>query len=123
MVLEVLLSDQFQSVLSWLRTGELRDRLESLELQANRPKESPVPTPLADLADHAPDVAAETVLGAVEAEPAGTSEGEEEPTQAVSTTAVSPHFADNMIRWAKLPPDLHESRSEPLSTSGRIVPR
>lgn len=108
MVLEVLLPDQFQSVLSWLRTGELRDRLESLELQANRPKEPPVPTPLADLVDDAPDVAAETALEAVEAEPAGTPEGEEEPTQAMSTTAVSPHFADNMIRWAKLPPGLHD---------------
>ena len=33
MVLEVLLPDQFQSVLSWLRTGELRDRLDALETQ------------------------------------------------------------------------------------------
>lgn len=42
MVLEVLLPDQFQMVLSWLRTGELRDRLESLELLANKPKDNTV---------------------------------------------------------------------------------
>ncbi|MCR2346264.1 hypothetical protein NSP34_25780, partial [Salmonella enterica] len=39
MVLEVLLPDQFQAVLSWLRTGELRERLETLETLANRAKE------------------------------------------------------------------------------------
>ena len=113
MVLEVLLPDQFQSVLSWLRTGELRDRLESLEAQANRPKEPPVPAPPADLADRAPDEP-ETAADAAGAEPPDTAEdarppeAEEAPTQAASAAAVAPHFAEDMIRWAKLPPDLHD---------------
>lgn len=114
MVLEVLLPDQFQSVLSWLRTGELRDRLESLETQANRPKEPPVPAPPADLDDHAPDKPAQTAAEATGAEPPDTAEdarppeAEEAPTQAASTAAVAPHFAEDMIRWSKLPPDLHD---------------
>ncbi|ROZ64664.1 NTPase [Kocuria soli] len=114
MVLEVLLPDQFQSVLSWLRTGELRDRLESLEAQANRPKESPVPAPPADFGDHAPDKPAQTAAEATGAEPPGTAEdarppeAEEAQAQAASTAAVAPHFAEDMIRWAKLPPDLHD---------------
>lgn len=114
MVLEVLLPDQFQSVLSWLRTGELRDRLESLEAQANRPKEPPVPAPPTDLADHAPDEPAEIAADVTGAEPDDTaedarpSEAEDAPTQAASAAAVAPHFAEDMIRWAKLPPDLHD---------------
>lgn len=113
MVLEVLLPDQFQSVLSWLRTGELRDRLESLEAQANRPKEPPVPGRPADLADNAPDEP-EATADATGAEPPDTAEdarppeAEEAPTQAASAAAVAPHFAEDMIRWAKLPPDLHD---------------
>lgn len=40
MVLEVLLPDQFQAVLSWLRTGELRDRLEALESSPRRQRQT-----------------------------------------------------------------------------------
>lgn len=49
MVLEVLLPDQFRDVLSWLRTGEPRDRLEALESLANRPKDDRVPRRLREL--------------------------------------------------------------------------
>lgn len=114
MVLEVLLPDQFQSVLSWLRTGELRDRLESLEAQANRPKESPAPAPPVDLVDQAPNESAAPFAEATRAEVPDTAEEgrtpevEEAPAQAASAVAVAPHFAEDMIRWAKLPPDLHD---------------
>ncbi len=112
MVLEVLLPDQFQAVLSWLRTGELRDRLKALETLANRPKQElvadaePEPEPVDDVASEDPV----------------TPEGSDEPTapdsddEAVdalpvmenTAPSVAPHFADDMIRWAKLPPDLHD---------------
>lgn len=115
MVLEVLLPDQFQSVLSWLRTGELRDRLQSLETQANRPKEES-----AAEGQSAADSESRPSLepGGVEPEPTapepvdvGEDDASDAGQQLPGTTpvaSVAPHFADDMIRWAKLPPDLHD---------------
>jgi len=120
MVLEVLLPDQFQSVLSWLRTGELRDRLEALETQANRPKDAssnnaPAAKPPSvgfDAGGAAPDTEqpaiAERAAPALDpdTEPA---DDARDPSELTPTAAsVAPHFADDMIRWAKLPPDLHD---------------
>ncbi|MFZ2480755.1 MAG: P-loop NTPase fold protein, partial [Propioniciclava sp.] len=117
MVLEVLLPDQFQSVLSWLRTGELRDRLDALETQANRPKEELAP------AEGAPEVAPGTETMIEPATPAdeSTVAGPSDPVDSESSSdamppvpavapaiSVVPHFADDMIRWAKLPPELHD---------------
>lgn len=105
MVLEVLLPDQFQDVLSWLRTGELRDRLEALESLANTPNTDPSEEP----ADH-------EVVAPDESEEASVDSGEEsaemdtdpaEPSE-VAKTSVAPHFSDDLVRWAKLSPDLHE---------------
>lgn len=105
MVLEVLLPNQFQDVLSWLRTGELRDRLEALESLANTPN-----------TDHSEESDDHEVVAPDESEEASADSGEEsaafdtdvvEPSETAST-GVAPHFSDDLIRWAKLSPDLHE---------------
>lgn len=112
MVLEVLLPDQFQAILSWLRTGELRDRLKVLETQANKPKAEPSRETVATETDEAGSGDSTTSASATDATPGS----EVEPVDSEAGTAggpqpapsVAPHFADDMIRWAKLPPDLHE---------------
>lgn len=132
MTLEVLLPEQFTEVLSWLRTGELRDRLsalESLAQNANRQTKPQLaradesgdaqaasgpdgqtsesvstPTP------SAPKAAAKTSKKAAKAVPA---EGEEHLEQAEVSAATQPgqatsgfNFTDDLIRWAKLQPPL-----------------
>lgn len=113
MVLEVLLPNQFQAVLSWLRTGELRDRLEALETQANKPKEE---APVADTADGAKpdaDLGPSTTVqppgdAGPESDDVGADVGANDLVPGFrSAPSVAPHFTDDMIRWAKLPPDLH----------------
>ncbi|NHI05765.1 KAP P-loop domain-containing protein [Streptomyces sp. KO7888] len=85
MVLEKLLPNAFATVLGWLARGELRSRMAKLEITAGRPTLEP---PIA--ADSAPEDAASP-------EQQRTSdEGESEPV----------NFDDELIRWAKLPPDL-----------------
>ncbi|TCB87729.1 NTPase [Micromonospora zingiberis] len=112
MVLEVLLPDQFQAVLSWLRTGELRERLEALETQANRPIQEQAREPNVIERDEAvesiaPEVTTAATAADFDTEPAG---DPEEGATAVYKPApsVASHFPDDMIRWAKLPPDLHD---------------
>lgn len=107
MVLEVLLPDQFQEVLSWLRTGELRDRLSALETLANASK--------ADEPDDAASVDEATVQEPEMAETQSRVGGSEKDTKAVAEpeavtvpVAVAPVFSDDLIRWAKLLPDLKE---------------
>lgn len=97
MVLEVLLPDQFQAVLSWLRTGELRDHLESLESLANKPKITPEAESV-DRVEHA------SLLADGEED---RSEGQSDEVT-IPSLAVATEFADDLLRWAKLPPDLHE---------------
>lgn len=101
MVLEVLLPEQFQSVLSWLRTGELRDRLEALEAQANAPRTQQDETGPLDEAGEDRDKASGT-------EPAETASNTAETERSAPSPNVAPHFTDDLIRWAKLAPDLHE---------------
>ncbi|MEV6156465.1 P-loop NTPase fold protein [Nonomuraea sp. NPDC052129] len=115
MVLEVLLPDEFQSVLSWLRTGELRYRLEALETQANRPKEEPTVANVASDDDAEADDGAESSTTEDPADERkvdfggkGTDNPAEDATLgSKDAPSVAPHFTDDMIRWAKLFPDLH----------------
>jgi hypothetical protein len=103
MVLEVLLPDQFQAVLSWLRTGELRDRLGALEALANKPR-----------ASNADSEDAEEEATKVNGEPDETHGGasvQDETAEPQSTAQT--HFPDDLVRWAKLPPDLHEEDLSP----------
>lgn len=106
MVLEVLLPDQFQEVLSWLRTGELRDRLSALETLANDSK--------TEESDDAASADETTGRGSELEETESKSGGNEtdaeaaaEP-EAAAPVAVAPVFSDDLIRWAKLLPDLKE---------------
>jgi hypothetical protein len=82
MVLEVLLADGFTTVLDWLAKGELRDQMSALEKAAGRP---------------APVEASEDAETTVEGEGrAATSGAEVDPSV----------FPDDLVRWAKLPPEL-----------------
>jgi hypothetical protein len=102
MVLEVLLPEQFQEVLSWLRTGELRDRLETLETLANAPRK--------DVEDDEPE-AGEHDAGNAEATDGKPTQAPSSETLSDDTPAslsVAPSFNDDLIRWAKLPPELRE---------------
>ena len=82
MVLEVLLADGFTTVLDWLAKGELRDQMSALEKAAGRP---------------APVEASEDAETTVEGESrAATSGAEVDPSV----------FPDDLVRWAKLPPEL-----------------
>lgn len=101
MVLEVLLPDQFQAVLSWLRTGELRDRLEALESLTKAPNvEAEETKALSDTAQ--PDEDSEIEPPTLDAE------NSPDDTTLVAQSSVAPHFADDLLRWAKLAPDLHD---------------
>lgn len=123
MVLEVLLPDNFTEVLSWLRTGELRDRLGALERIAKNDSDD---TPVAD-------VEPDEQLPLPQASEPSTAEGEgtrpakvaaASDTPAKSTAGASPvpavpagpvavAFNDDLIRWAKLEPPLAEVELSP----------
>lgn len=102
MVLEVLLPDQFQVLLSWLRAGELHDRLHALEAQGQ------------SATNDAPPGAGGAAVAGAEAEAEGTeptAAGEAEdaipPGPEKETGAVvNVIFDDDLVRWAKLRPDL-----------------
>jgi len=105
MVLEVLLPDLFKQVLAWLRGGELRDRLAALETQANAPHEK--------LAD-SPSSETEQQCDAGTAEESRADEPTEPQAAVVALhAAVAEIFDDNLLRWAKLPPDLHDIELSP----------
>lgn len=79
MVLEVLLGDEFTKVLDWLATGKLRAELHRLEVAAGRAK--------------------------TDSEPAST----DQPETVSSTNdheEAGRGFSDDLLRWAKLPPEL-----------------
>ena len=85
MVLERILTDDFQEVLDWLATNQLRDKLDALELAANGPAAQRVEEPLGD-----------GQAGVRQPQEDGSSE---EP-------ALGDDFSDTMKRWAKLAPPL-----------------
>lgn len=111
MVLEVLLPAQFQEVLAWLRTGELRDHLEALEQWANTSKVDDTDAQEADPAVESPDDDAPGSDQAAAVTEAGTeleAQGEPEPSSPDQSAAITTHFDDDLLRWAKLTPELHE---------------
>lgn len=84
MVLERLLPTDFETVVGWLASNELRDKLEALDRLANQATETP------------------TATDAGKAEP---KKGATAPKRADTGEA----FTDTLIRWAKLPPVLDSS--------------
>lgn len=128
MTIEVLLPEQFTEVLSWLRTGELRDRLASLEnlaQNANRqtdqqPAEADDAAAAPDAADKkpkagsapapsAPKAAAKASKKATTAVPADGENPDPAEQNEVSQpllTSSGYNFTDDLVRWAKLEPPL-----------------
>lgn len=90
MVLEVLLPDDFASVLGWLAKGELRQQIRRLETAAGRPPKADEDAPAAAAVEATAD-GAKSKSGAKSAVKAAESES-------------SPSFSDELIRWAKLAP-------------------
>jgi hypothetical protein len=87
MVLEVLLPDEFTKVLEWLAGGTLRDQITRLEHAAGRA----ISTPARDEDGvSAPDAHAPSP-----------------PKPDARTDAEATTFTDGLVRWAKLPPELH----------------
>jgi hypothetical protein len=135
MVLEVLLPDQFIEVLSWLRTGELRDRLSALEQlaqnangdvngdadgagqtkatasKATETEEKDPETPAgagakkSTLPTAAKKSTKATTKKAVPSDQVDEDEAGEVDGTAPAPFAV-PDFGDDLIRWAKLEPPL-----------------
>ncbi|WP_269666668.1 KAP family P-loop NTPase fold protein [Rhodococcus sp. 2G] len=91
MVLERLLADDFETVLDWLATNQLRDRLEALDALANQ---VPLETPVTDT-----DLGGEANAEGTTGQPGPVTTPESEPTTEAS-------FSDTLVRWAKLPPTL-----------------
>ncbi|WP_138846261.1 hypothetical protein [Rhodococcus pyridinivorans] len=91
MVLERLLADDFETVLDWLATNQLRDRLEALDALANQ---VPLETPVTDT-----DLGGEANAEGTTGQPGPVTTPESEPTTDAS-------FSDTLVRWAKLPPTL-----------------
>ncbi|MHA7146533.1 KAP family P-loop NTPase fold protein [Arthrobacter sp. TmT3-37] len=90
MVLERILTDDFSTVLNWLASNQLRDKLEALELAANGGGQSD-----ADTTDTVKEPPAKEKRPSVRKL--------EEKTSAASQDDT---FTDTLRRWAKLPPVL-----------------
>ncbi|MDN5779653.1 MAG: KAP family NTPase [Humibacillus sp.] len=88
MVLERLLRDDFETVLDWLATNQLRDRLEALDALANQ-----APTPATE---ESHEVGEET----------NSKKLRTPKIAAVGEPAKEESFSDTLVRWAKLPPTL-----------------
>lgn len=95
MVLERILTDDFRTVLDWLASNQLRDKLEALELAANGPALT--------AADQALDEHAETPARGRRAAKSAP------PQEQESQSAREDAFSDTLRRWAKLPPALDAS--------------
>lgn len=93
MVLERILADDFRTVLDWLASNQLRDKLEALELAANGSGQ-------ADADSSSPAEVAPT-----KAKRAPSAKPEENSSPASQDDA----FSDTLRRWAKLPPVLDAS--------------
>lgn len=129
MVLEVLLPENFTEILSWLRTGELRDRLGSLEKLAKNDRDETPPADTESFSQQMPSPATAPVseLGPPDrdqtkptkktAKSSGTDDDEAKPPAgAASPTPTGPvtvAFNDDLIRWARLDPPLAEVELSP----------
>lgn len=96
MVLERILTDDFRTVLDWLASNQLRNKLDALDLAANGPAEVATEEAPAVLED-AP---------AKPRRPARTVSAEPEPGP---EPARDDTFSDTLKRWARLPPVLDAS--------------
>jgi len=91
MVLERILTDDFQQVLDWLATNQLRDKLDALEALANgtgaadEPQEEPA-------AEEKPATKPKRAIAAVD--------------DKASSPTLDEGFSDTLRRWANLPPAL-----------------
>lgn len=91
MVLERILSDDFRTVLDWLASNQLRDKLEALEIAANGAVQT----------DTDPSNLTEKTATKDKRLPSG--EPEDGSSSHASQDAA---FSDTLRRWAKLPPTL-----------------
>ena len=97
MVLELLLSDEFEMVLDWLARGELRGQLTRLEEIAGRS----VPTKkTAEVGER--ESLADTPKKTC------SKNGESTSDKPDNENGKDGIFSDNLIRWAKLPPSLED---------------
>ena len=97
MVLELLLSKEFDMVLGWLAQGQLRSQLAKLEEIAGRPVLTGEPGGSEDR---------ESVDGITKK--SRSTKGKSILTEPDNDSGKDEIFADNLIRWAKLPPSLGE---------------
>ena len=94
MVLERILTEDFRTVIDWLASNQLRDKLEALDLAANGPVDGG--------SDDVPDVPEER--------PAKKGRStNESPQESQVRPAAGDAFSDTLRRWAKLPPALDAS--------------
>lgn len=93
MVLERILTEDFRTVLNWLASNQLRDKLDSLEMAANGHAEARTDEPL---------VEPEDAPGRRKRPTKPSAEPEQQP-------AGDDTFTDTLKRWAKLPPALDAS--------------
>lgn len=95
MVLERILTDDFKTVLGWLASNQLRDKLDALDIAANgrieETKEA-TPEPSEDKSPNALPVKKKSAAAQPEQEPSRDDD-----------------FSDTLRRWAKLPPVLDAS--------------
>jgi hypothetical protein len=93
MVLERILKNDFRTVLDWLASNQLRDKLDALDLAANGPA--------ADIDEETPPPAEEAAVAKKKGQPAR--------SEAASQPIREDDFSDTLRRWAKLPPALDAS--------------
>ncbi len=99
MVLERILTDDFEQVLDWLATNQLRDKLEALDLAANGPATTPEAEPAGDGDESVPNT--KDAKAPTKARRAVVAVEEVKPSPAPDDG-----FSDTLRRWAKLPPVL-----------------
>ena len=97
MVLELLLSDEFDMVLDWLARGELRSQLTRLEEIAGRSVSTEKPVGV-DEQESVADTLKKT----------RSKNGKSTSDKPDNETGKDEIFTDNLIRWAKLPPSLED---------------
>lgn len=101
MVLERILTHDFETVLGWLASNQLRDKLDALEVTANGRVET---------AEEQVSEASENKIykeGKAKEQPVATEP--ESESESESESARDEDFSDTLRRWAKLPPALDTS--------------